>query len=188
MIRTLLENNVVPNASISQTAEELQKEYQKRQLKVADRYKKIIDDKLVLENSLSETDISSDDNDFSQEDAVKARHEFNSELDIARDEVQDFNNDLALLKKYGDDFAYLHRIKEIENLIDGKLKTSKHNLEKTIEVLTKLSPLQVLKNGYAFIEKDKKRVSSAESVNVGDELLITLYDGKIKAEVKEKEN
>ena len=79
-------------------------------------------------------------------------------------------------------------IKEIENLIDGKLKTSKHNLEKTIEVLTKLSPLQVLKNGYAFIEKDKKRVSSAESVNVGDELLITLYDGKIKAEVKEKEN
>ena len=41
MIRTLLENNVVPDASISQTAEELQKEYQKRQLKIADRYKKI---------------------------------------------------------------------------------------------------------------------------------------------------
>ena len=54
----------------------------------------------MFENSLSETDISSDDNDFSQEDAVKARHEFNSELDIARDEVQDFNNDLVLLKKY----------------------------------------------------------------------------------------
>lgn len=82
----------------------------------------------------------------------------------------------------------LKDVKEIENLIDGKLKTSKHNLEKTIEVLTKLSPLQVLKNGYAFVEKDKKRVSSAESVNIGDELLITLYDGKIKAEVKEKEN
>ena len=82
----------------------------------------------------------------------------------------------------------LKDVNEIENLIDGKLKTSKHNLEKTIEVLTKLSPLQVLKNGYAFVEKDKKRVSSAESVNIGDELFITLYDGKIKAEVKEKEN
>ncbi len=115
MIRTLLENNVVPDASISQTAEELEKEYQKRQLEIADRYKRLVDDKLMLENSLSETDISSDDNDFSQEDALKARHEFNSELDIARDEVQDFNNELALLKKYGDDFAYLHRIKKIED-------------------------------------------------------------------------
>ncbi len=114
MIRTLLENNIVPEASETQTAEELEKKYQKRQLELAERYKSLVDDKLLFENSLSETDLSDENIDFSQEDAVSQRRNFNTQLDNARDEVQTFNNELALLKKYGDDFAYLHRIKEVE--------------------------------------------------------------------------
>ena len=50
-----------------------------------------------------------------------------------------------------------------------------------ISVLTKLNPLEVLKNGYAFVEKNDKKVSSVASLDVGDEIKISFYDGEIKA-------
>ena len=114
MIRTLLENNLVPERSLSQTAEELEKEYKKRQSEIAARYKKLVDDRLMFENSLSEVDENGENNDFDEQSVLSERHRFNTLLDLARTENQKFNNEYALLQKYGDDFAYLHRIKEIE--------------------------------------------------------------------------
>lgn len=115
MIRTLLENNFVPAASLSQTAEEMRKEFQKRQFELAEKYKGIVDDKLLFENSLSATGEDGEDLDFTHEDVIAQRHTFNSQLDEARDEVQKFNNELSAFKRYGNDFAYLQRIKEIED-------------------------------------------------------------------------
>lgn len=115
MIRTLLENNVIPESSLAQSVESLEKEYQKRQLEMAERYKSIVDDKLVLENSYAQLGDDYENADYTQEELLTARHEFNKELDDARDEVQNFNNELAMFKKYGKEFSYLHRIKEIED-------------------------------------------------------------------------
>ena len=133
MIRTLLENNSVPAASLSQTAEELNKEYQKRQIELAEKYKSIVDDKLLFENALSETGEIGDDLEFTHEDVMMQRHFFSSQLDNARDEVQKFNNELAAFKKYSDDFAYLNRIKEIEDCSNGGIDIQLVEIEKDYE-------------------------------------------------------
>ncbi len=130
MIRTLLENNVVPQRSGNQTIESLNKEYQKKQLEMASEYKSIVDDKLVFENTAAEISENLDDADFTAEELLKYRHEFNSRLDNARDRVQNFNNELALIKKYGDDYAYLNRIKEIEDCSNEGVKLELLEIEK----------------------------------------------------------
>lgn len=82
----------------------------------------------------------------------------------------------------------LKYLKDIENLVQLKFQTKKHELEKMIEVLTKLNPLEILKNGYAFIEKDNKKIISAKAVSVGDEIEVLFSDGKIGATVNKKES
>lgn len=83
--------------------------------------------------------------------------------------------------------ALLKNVKEIENLSQSKFQAYKHRLEKMIDVLNKLNPLEILKNGYAFIEKDNKKVVSVDSLAVDDEINILLADGKIGAVIKRKE-
>lgn len=82
----------------------------------------------------------------------------------------------------------LEILKENENLINLKMTNQKNQLEKTIEVLTKLSPLEILKRGFSVVEKNAKRVSSVKHVEIGDELKISFDDGKILARVTKKEN
>lgn len=79
------------------------------------------------------------------------------------------------------------KLGDIEKIVDSKCSHEKNNLEKIMQVLSKLNPLEVLKNGYAFVEKDGKRVSFANSVEVGDKVDIKFADGSVKAEIKEKE-
>ncbi|MFW5676121.1 MAG: exodeoxyribonuclease VII large subunit, partial [Acetivibrio ethanolgignens] len=55
-------------------------------------------------------------------------------------------------------------------------------LELYIERLRALSPLERLKMGYGYLEKETgESLSSAETVKKGDRLLITMKDGKITA-------
>ena len=49
-------------------------------------------------------------------------------------------------------------VKEIENISQTRFQTEKHKLDKIIEILSKLNPLEILKNGYAFIEKEDQKV------------------------------
>ena len=79
-------------------------------------------------------------------------------------------------------------VKEIEGLVQTRFQNEKHKLEKMIEVLSKLNPLEILKSGYAFIEKEGKKVVSAKSVEIGDEIKVSFSDGKIGAVVNKKEN
>lgn len=58
----------------------------------------------------------------------------------------------------------------------------RHRLELYIERLRALSPLERLKMGYGYLEKETgESLSSAETVKKGDRLLITMKDGKITA-------
>lgn len=78
-------------------------------------------------------------------------------------------------------------ISKIKSNLDLRFQNQTSKLNNMIEILKKLNPLEILKNGYAFIEKNGEKVISINSVDVGDEIKIALSDGEIKANVKEKE-
>lgn len=67
-----------------------------------------------------------------------------------------------------------------------KLVTKKINSFETVtNIISKLNPLEVLKSGYAVIERAGKRISSVKDLAVGDKTQITLSDGKIEATINE---
>lgn len=82
----------------------------------------------------------------------------------------------------------MKNLQDIENLFQMRFQSEKHKLEKMIDVLSKLNPLEILKSGYAFIEKDDKKIVSAKSVEIGDEIKVSFSDGKVCAVVNKKEN
>ena len=82
----------------------------------------------------------------------------------------------------------IKNIKDVENNFQLRFQSEKYKLEKMIEILSKLNPLEILKNGYAFIEKDNKKVVSAKAIEVGDEINVSFSDGKLSAVVNKKES
>ena len=77
-------------------------------------------------------------------------------------------------------------MKDIEIIVDSKAKEIKNRLEKNIEIISRLNPLEVLKSGYALAEQNGKKLTSVNEIGVGDEFTLSLYDGKLLAEVKLK--
>ena len=74
-------------------------------------------------------------------------------------------------------------INGINEKINKIVISKSNNFDAITKVISKLNPLEILKNGYSVIEKNKTKVSSIKNVNVGDELNLTLCDGKILAKV-----
>jgi len=79
----------------------------------------------------------------------------------------------------------------IKNLVKNtniELKNKKLVLVKSVAALDALSPLKTLARGYSIVEnKEGQVVRYAKELEVGDEIKLTLNDGKIKAVVKESE-
>ena len=69
------------------------------------------------------------------------------------------------------------------NAIKQSLLHARHNLALQAKTLDTLSPLKTLARGFATIEKDNKLVTSVKQLNRGDEIGITLEDGKKQASV-----
>jgi len=63
------------------------------------------------------------------------------------------------------------------------LLVARHNLALQAKTLDTLSPLKTLSRGFATISKDDKLVSSVNQLNSGDEVDITLSDGKKQASI-----
>jgi len=59
-----------------------------------------------------------------------------------------------------------------------------YSVNLVMNVISKLNPLEVLKNGYAIIEKDSKKILKSTNLKVGDEIVINTCDSKIAAQVK----
>lgn len=76
--------------------------------------------------------------------------------------------------------------KDIEANLQNRLNENKLKLNKDVEILEKLNPLEILKRGYTIIEKDGDRISSAKNINLGDKIDIRLSDGKLSATVVKK--
>ena len=79
------------------------------------------------------------------------------------------------------------QIMMIVKAIESKIEFIKTDRENRLSVLTgvisKLNPLEILKSGYAVVERSGKKLTTAKFVKVGDEITINLSDGKFDAKV-----
>ncbi len=74
-------------------------------------------------------------------------------------------------------------LKNMEIVINSKMKDYKM---KTVEIITRLdmiSPLKTLARGYGILEKDDKIVKSVKHVSKNDEVKFRLTDGEVNAKV-----
>ena len=76
---------------------------------------------------------------------------------------------------------------EIKDRFTKLIAEKEYALSEKAAVISALNPLSVLMRGYSITYKDKKAVSSASELSVGDEIEIRLNSGKIKAVVKQTE-
>ncbi len=88
----------------------------------------------------------------------------------------------------------LYEVKEqklsnyIDNLntyINNLLDKYKFDYKLLLNKITLLNPLNILEKGYGVISKDKKIIKSVKQVKIADEVVIKLYEGKLKAQIKE---
>lgn len=72
----------------------------------------------------------------------------------------------------------------ISHSIELLMKNKRSELEKTTLEISKKNPLEILKNGYAVLSVEGKRVLSSNELSVGDNIEIRTCDSEIKAEIK----
>lgn len=74
---------------------------------------------------------------------------------------------------------------QLRRTMTRRFEMQRHRLQSLGSSLDALSPLKVLERGYSITSRlsSGKLVASAEAVQVGDELLTTLHDGKIVSRV-----
>ena len=65
--------------------------------------------------------------------------------------------------------------------MEEKLKEARHRLALYIQAMKGLSPLDKLNQGYSYVEKEGKAITSVQDVKEGDLLEICVSDGKIAA-------
>lgn len=104
--------------------------------------------------------------------------------------MKNINNELIYLNSsYASniDKYYNQNLKLIENLTNNY----KNNIEKMItqiekdtEILSLSNPQNILKNGYAKIEKDNKGIASINDLSLNDSVSIVFIDGTVVAKVE----
>lgn len=77
--------------------------------------------------------------------------------------------------------------KDIGLVINLRFEQLKLNINKTIDLISKLNPIEILKAGYALVEKNDKKIISVDEVSIGDELNLLVADGRLKVKVENKE-
>ncbi len=82
---------------------------------------------------------------------------------------------------------YMLLDKNVKQLIHGlqsKVKDEKAKMIEQIAKLDALSPLKTLARGYGIVTKEKRMVKSIAQLQIGDNVLLTLSDGTLPAEIK----
>jgi len=78
-----------------------------------------------------------------------------------------------------------YSLQKLEGAFDHYLKEKNFRLTQAIQGLDHLSPLKILKRGYAVVESNESLIYSVKDVDKGDAIDIQLMDGKIEATVGE---
>ena len=118
---------------------------------------------------------------------------FRLKLSDVKRRLEEDKNALVLLSPSNRLRDQKFRLMNIESSIEGLmadiLNRNRRRLEIDIERLKGLSPLDKLSQGYSHVaDKDGRTVSDVNKVKPGDELLISVKNGRISAEVKEVEH
>lgn len=74
-------------------------------------------------------------------------------------------------------------VKQMQNLINNKVKDNKARMIELVTKLDTLSPLKTLARGYNIAEIDGKVVNSSKSLKKDDELVLKFYDGSKNVKV-----
>lgn len=74
---------------------------------------------------------------------------------------------------------------QMRYLLKERMNKEKNHFGQVLEQLQLLSPLNILKRGYAIVEAEGHVVDSIKQVKQNDEVMIRLSDGYIKATIKE---
>ena len=77
-----------------------------------------------------------------------------------------------------------HSIFSFEKAVDGFISEQNYNLGMLDSALQKLSPIEILKRGYAKVEQNGNPVDKIEDVVLSSKLDIILSNGKIIADPK----
>lgn len=77
-------------------------------------------------------------------------------------------------------------LSKIKNSVELMLLGKKSNLDKVCGIISKLNPLDILRNGYGVIERNGSRVMSIKDVGVNESVKVILSDGELTASVTEK--
>jgi exodeoxyribonuclease VII large subunit len=76
------------------------------------------------------------------------------------------------------------KIKEIERMVNDRVYADKNRLENMISMISKLSPLEVLKRGFAVVETNGKRATSVKDLNENEDVILRFDDGRAVAQIK----
>ncbi len=76
-------------------------------------------------------------------------------------------------------------IDRLNTYIDNLLEKYKFNYKIILNKITLLNPLNILEKGYSVVSKDKEIIKSTKKLKANDEVVIKLYEGKLKALIKE---
>lgn len=85
--------------------------------------------------------------------------------------------------------SYIGQMEErLEERMNARLKESRHRLLLAVEKMKGLSPLEKLNQGFSHVaDAAGKTLTDVNRVHKGDLLLIHMKNGRITAEVREKE-
>lgn len=100
--------------------------------------------------------------------SVKSKHFTENFIKTKQNSLENLNKDMA--------FAYKNQVNKKQNLLI--LEVSK---------LDSNNPAKILRKSVCRIEKDNKKITSADDISVGDNVDIWFSDGKAKALITEKE-
>ena len=76
----------------------------------------------------------------------------------------------------------------LKDKIESEVLRHKQMFSHDLDLLNAYSPLNIIKKGYAIINKDDLVIKSIEQVNIDDKLTIRLSDGVVKVNVNDKES
>lgn len=76
-------------------------------------------------------------------------------------------------------------IDRLNNHMNNLLDKYQFNYQILLNKITLLNPLNILEKGYSVVSKDNKIIKSVKKLTKDDEITIKLYEGKLKASVKE---
>lgn len=73
----------------------------------------------------------------------------------------------------------------IARAFENSIKRKKDVVLQKIELLDSLSPTKIMLKGFSVVHKDGEVVSSSSKLKIGDEITVTLANGKVKSSVTE---